>query len=553
MMKQFLTGILAVILCMPLIAQEPSREKGFESITKDIVEAQLEFLSSDWMEGRETGKRGQYLAADYIANLFQIYGLQPAGDSKTIRIPGPTRMSPSKYKKVNSYFQDFNLVEYKAGKHQTFMIKGKKKSALNYRFKHKTDFSLSPANISQEIESDILFVGYGFRNEKAGYDDFEGLDIQGKVIMILDGHPGQGFPESEAHKKLAPKTMIERMTVGYQQMIALMQMRPAAVIKVNMKKDAAGDFVDNVPFRYHRDYYEGFEPLKTREHQYGFIGDEMDPGHTTITLSNRALNMLLEDSGLDLKVYAKQVAETAKPASRVLKNKRVYIKTDVESRIIQTRNVLAKIEGEEKDKVIVVGGHYDHLGMRKGYIYNGADDNASGTVGVMTIAKALVEAGIQPKYTMVFAAWTGEEMGLLGSRFYVDSVKEDVLFYLNYDMISRDDPGMEDSTKCRLLFTSTCPGLKENTEKNLSEKNIELDMEYIGLPRPLGGSDHAAFVFNNIPIIYYISGMPKEYHTPIDHIEMVNYDKMMSIIKMGYLNMWDIGMGEVDLAKKQTE
>ena len=131
------TLVLAVsLLTCPLFTQAGDLETGYDSITREVVEAQLEFLSSDWMEGRETGKEGQYMAADFIASLFKLYGLEPAGDIVVTEIPGETMMDPPTYEKNPSYFQDFNLVEYWPGDDQVFVIEGKKKASQNYLYQH---------------------------------------------------------------------------------------------------------------------------------------------------------------------------------------------------------------------------------------------------------------------------------------------------------------------------------------------------------------------------------------------------------------------------------
>ena len=126
-----------------------------------------------------------------------------------------------------------------------------------------------------------------------------------------------------------------------------------------------------------------------------------------------------------LKILRKKLLKLLKLIQKIIKNKKLHVKTCLEAKTIKCRNVLGMIEGKNPDEIIVVGGHYDHLGIHDGFIWNGADDNASGTVGVMTIAKAFMASGVQPEKTIIFAAWTGEEKGLYGSKYFVSKAEKE--------------------------------------------------------------------------------------------------------------------------------
>jgi Zn-dependent M28 family amino/carboxypeptidase len=216
---------------------------------------------------------------------------------------------------------------------------------------------------------------------------------------------------------------------------------------------------------------------------------------------------------------------------------------------INVRNVVAMIEGVNKDEVIVVGAHMDHMGMSEGRVWNGADDNASGTVGVMTIASAFAATGVKPQKTVLFCAWTGEEKGLLGSEYFtlnptvgeIDQYK----FYLNYDMISRDSDNDEEGINCGITYTKAYSSMEEITNKNKEDFNINLNLNFRPSEEPRGGSDHTPFTDQKIPIMYMMAGFPDEYHTPEDEVELINWDKMLEIIKLGFLNMWDIANSDL--------
>jgi Zn-dependent M28 family amino/carboxypeptidase len=202
------------------------------------------------------------------------------------------------------------------------------------------------------------------------------------------------------------------------------------------------------------------------------------------------------------------------------------------------------IEGENPDEIVVVGGHMDHMGMSGGRVWNGADDNASGTVGVMTIARAFAATGVKPKRTVVFCAWTGEEKGLLGSEYFtkfppVGSIDQ-VKFYLNYDMISRDAQNDTARVNVGVTYNKDYPYLEELSRKNTEEYGLKMNYSYRAQENPTGGSDYTAFSENKIPIIAVMAAMHPEYHTTADQVELINWDKMLDIIKLGFLNVWEI-------------
>jgi len=235
-----------------------------------------------------------------------------------------------------------------------------------------------------------------------------------------------------------------------------------------------------------------------------------------------------------------------KPAAKELTGKKLSLKTSIDSKLIRAQNVVGVLPGTDTTEIIVIGAHYDHLGIHDGWIWNGADDNASGTVGVMSIAKAFAATGEKPEKTIVFCAWTGEEKGLLGSRYFAEHPYQDakMLLNLNYDMISRDNTNDTLGVKCSMNYTKAYPVLKELTEKNIKAYDLSLDVAFRPAARPRGGSDHSSFSAKDVPIMYFMAGFPPEYHQPDDHIELVNFPKMTDIIKLGYLNIWDLANTE---------
>lgn len=531
-----------------VIAQDDPVSKGLNAITKEAVRGQLEFLASDWTEGRGTGTPGIYMAADYISSIFKIYGLQPGGDEEWTSVSRQERMAGKRPERYRTFYQNIDFIEYSDGGVHEFSLSAGS-GATSYNFKHQTDFQVRPSDVGIEIEAPVVFVGYGYVNKDHAYDDFKGVDVKNKVVLCLTGYPGYSDTTSKAYQTFNKEEEISIWRLQREKTRVAKEKGAVAVIEVNPGSDATRNWADNLPFRYNTRMYEGDKQLGSYYNTRMKIpGDTLSDDLTTIYLSTRVLNELTDGSGVNISQFAEQVKNTLKPAPKEIPGKKVHLKTTVNSRIVKARNVIGIIPGKDTNNIIVIGGHYDHLGIYDGYIWNGADDNASGTVGVMTIAKAFIATGVKPEKTVVFAAWTGEEKGLLGSTYFTEHLpvaRENVIMYLNYDMISRDNLDDTLGVNCSMTYTSGYKSFEENTKKYNTDYGFGLDISFRSRPRPGGGSDHAPFAAIDIPIIYFMAGFPPEYHQPDDHIDLVNWDKMIKIIKLGFLNTWEVANGEL--------
>ena len=556
MKKQIRFFVLAGILlgfAMPQYAQESPRDKGFQAITKEAIQGQLEFLASDWTEGREAGTKGEYMAADYIASMFKLYGLAPGGDLEQARFgrgQRPTSGTPGQRPEPKrTYFQNINFIETSPGATQEMSVitkTGNGSRAVD--FEYQTDFSVTPGQVGIEAEVPIVFVGYGLVDEKNGYDDFKGLDLKGKFVIKLSGFPGSKDVNSKAYEKFKPVVQAPDPNAPRQFRQGGFGGNPWAaekgvvgIIEYRPGNDPTTQWATNVPFRYNTTTYEGDVPQARTRKSWRIMTDKVDVGVMTLQVTDRVINEIINGLGIDFAAIEKQIAETGKPASRELTGKFIHVKTTVESNIVRARNVVAVIEGKSTEEIVVIGGHYDHMGKQDGFIYNGADDNGSGTVGVMTMAKAMMATGIKPEKTMVFCAWTAEEKGLLGSKYFADHpYKEKILCDLNFDMISRNDPGENQDNKIMMNYSNKFPISKELVEKFNKELNMGLEIKFTGSEKPGGGSDHASFSAKDIPIYYFMAGMPPEYHKFNDHLELIVWDKFLKIVQLGYLSLFEI-------------
>jgi hypothetical protein len=528
-----------------LSGQVSPKDKGLESITMDAIKGQLEFLASDWMEGRQTGEKGFYLASDYVASMFRVFGVAPAGDAAMGRFrgqrpPSGTQPAPSK-----TYFQNFTLIENQPGGSSMFSVK---KGGREYSFEEGIDFRLGRGASSARFEAPVIFVGYGYADKDKGVDEFSGVDLKGKIILRLNGFPGYNDKESPMYKKIVGDNQRASFEISRKKNDALAAMGVVGVIDITINQDIAKAWGI---YKFNNNLSPAEDNMtRTNWTSLRMDGKEVITNPITITVTEKVINLFLKDSGIDIEKYEKDAAAgvfKSKPVA--LSGITAGLTSEVKSRRINVRNVVAMIEGENPNEIVAIGGHMDHMGMDNGKIWNGADDNASGTVAVMTIARAFAASGIKPKRTIVFCAWTGEEEGLFGSGYYnlypaIGKIAN-YKFYMNFDMISRDVATDTAKNIAGITYTKAYPKLEEITKTNVEQYKLNLNVKYVSADAPTGGSDYTAFSENKIPVIAWMAAMHPDYHQPSDQISLVNWNKMLNIIKLGYLQLWEAANGEI--------
>jgi hypothetical protein len=501
--------------------------QGLAAINESVLKAQLGFLASDWTEGREAGEKGEILSADYIASMLQLYGVKPGGDYPQAR--GFTNFQSGNER---TYFQSFVLLRTVPGEEQLLKLKSNDGMTIRINnFTNNIDFSVRPSDPGVEIEAPVVFAGYGFKNDKLKYNDFSKLDVKGKFILKISGSP------AFARETLSPSEI--SASVREVENIAL-SMGAVGIIEFNPNSTVVGspqrgDFLNMSPS-------EG-NPRSGRPYaRYSIPGKKNPANLLRIVVSVKTANEILRGTGIVLDDFIKRAETNRSNTAPVLTGKSIYIKTTVKTESVAVKNVIGVIEGNNPDQVIVLGAHYDHLGIGKGYIWNGADDNASGTVGVMTLAKAIMGTGRKPEKTIIVALWTAEEEGFLGSRYYVENLAyplKNLRLNVNFDMISRYIAD-NDIKKVIMTYSSSCPQFRGITEENLKKYDIDLVVDYQPSDDPPGGSDHRSFVGAGVPIMRFKPGHREEYHTPSDEINTVNWDIMEKIVKISFANIWEL-------------
>lgn len=536
--------LLAFIFLFSLISntvfsQQDAIQNGLQSINEDAVKAQLEFLASDWTEGRATGEKGAFLAADYLASMLQFMGINPAGDKEMTR---PTReeyfkgIRPQEY---TSYFQNIYMTKFLESK--TLLTLKSSKTSQELIFNEGTDFVAYSYPYHTHFSAEVVFVGYGFVDEENNYNDFKGVDVKNKMIIRLEGYPGHQDINSKAYETFHQNNRYFNYYLKRTKNKIALEQGAIGVIEVSeenfIKYMAAEKDFNTIS--------KNKQPTaKIYEHKLALpvntIKDELFIMYPT----PKIVNQLLENSKININAFEQKVANDLKPASKKIKGIELKINHQVEKEIIKARNVLGVIEGEKTDEIIVIGAHYDHLGANDGFVWNGADDNASGTVGVWMLAKAFADAGVKPKKTIVFAAWTGEEKGLLGSEYFADhpyggSIKK-INLNINFDMISKDSENDSLKNQARMVYTSAYQKFEALTQSHIEAYDLNLDINYRPSVKPGGGSDHSSFSAKDVPVMYFMAGFPVTYHTPKDRTHDINWDKMIDIIKLTFLNAWEL-------------
>lgn len=567
---------------------EPVPEKyrvGFESITPKDTLSMLSYMASDWMEGRDTGSRGYAIAADYVVSLFKMWGIKPGGDRPRAELNLARSMAGQDIRQAmsmeRSYFQEFTLKKISDSQTSVRIEVSRGGLTRSRTFRSGIDF-ISTLSTDEDISGPVVFAGYGIKEPAVGWDELKGLNLKDKIVVVLSEAPGKDDPKSpfnknkEIKEKYFPQAQAMQMMFmrrgrgGFNKLEEIYKQSPAAVLVVqNSGKDAdVYNMLTAAQNRRPNDERPIINRPRTRmvipgarDMMAGMMGGSNVP---TLTITREMANLILENSGKTIDELKKEIETAYKPASRELPGVKVSINSSVKASLVRAMNVIGYIEGSDpklKDEYFVVGAHFDHVGMWGDYIFNGSDDNASGSVGVIAIARALALNPIKPKRSVVFCLWTGEEKGLLGSRYYVQNPTfpmEKTVGYLNYDMISRP---FDEQTFARYANMFKVPGVEElvkqirpgyfvtvNATKDSGFFEIQQEMnKYVGLDLYIrepelgqggGGSDHSSFAAVKKPYVYYMTAMHNDYHQPGDSADKASGELLSRVIKLGYLSVF---------------
>ncbi len=492
--------------------------KYAESITPEDLKKHLVIIASDSLEGRDTGSSGQKKAAEYVTKFYKEYGLTPIAAAEN---------------GTKSYLQKYKL--YKRSWGDVYLRAGSRKYEFN------KDFYLNGIlSVESEVSTPLILAGYGI--EESAYNDYAGLDVKDKSVVIFDGEP-----KSSSDKYLVnggnEKTKWSG-SVSWQPKVKLALEKGARYVFIITEK--TGEDLDK-EIRQRAVMARRFSSptLKpVQESPNNVAAFVISPEMAAEMLGTSVQKLLKEKAAID---------KSGKSLSKNLTGS-VALKVERVNETIDTENVAAFMEGtDKKDEVLVISAHLDHIGISpNGEINNGADDDGSGTVSLLELSEAFSKAkadGKGPRRSILFLNVTGEEKGLFGSEYYSENPLlplKNTIADLNIDMIGRVDEAHKDDPKYVYLIgadklSSKLHAISEDANKKYI--NYKLDYTFNDPKDPnrfYYRSDHYNFAKMGVPVIFYFTGVHEDYHKPGDDVEKILFDKQSMIVKLVFHTAWEL-------------
>ncbi|MCX7806322.1 MAG: M20/M25/M40 family metallo-hydrolase [Planctomycetota bacterium] len=479
-----------------LLASDPSY--GPDSIVTADLKEWVNALACPGMKGRMAYSPECDRAAEYIAAKFKEWKL-------TAPFPG------------GSYFQEIkSLVRIKGtGSGTSLVLFRGADDVTGKAFDAGKAFVPHPAGGEGEAEGEAVFAGYGISDAKAGYDDYAGLDAKGKIVLLLRYAPRKDVPGAPFSGKNFPRVA----SLDY---------------KLSNAKEHGAKGVLMVQGPLHQQ--EGREEIAFPSDWRGGVRQTIP----MLQVSVGVADAVLEAGGAGkLADIQKAIEKDGRPASRALGAARLKMASAFVKDVATSRNVIGIVAGADAalaDEAVVIGAHYDHIGLGevgsrggKGKVHPGADDNASGVAGLLALARAFAKNPARPRRSIVFAAFTGEEIGLVGSQHYVEHPVvplEKTSAMINLDMIGRASEG-----RVAILGAGTSPAFKDIL-RECGKANPDLKQLYGS--SGLAPGDNASFFRKGVPVLFFHTGLHADYHTPSDTPDKLNYDACAEVCRLVY-------------------
>ncbi len=451
----------------------------------------IRYLASDELAGRLPGTEGGQATTEYIAKRFRELGLEPAGVDGSYFQPFPIQG----LKKLNDERAAFKLV------------------GVDRNWTIRQDWIPLPFSKPGTIEGPLAFAGYGIEAPRHDYDDYADFDATDKVLLIFRHEPKSDDPEADFGGETPSRH-------------ALFSKKA----RVASKKGAKALLIVNAPAN---------DPGQDELYPWQDRNARQTYALPMVHISREVAKIILERAGMpDLQTLQEKLDSERQSLSADLENVTVQIETGIE--YVEGRNVLGLLKGDgSSEEILVVGAHHDHIGAQPGHgdgadnetvIHNGADDNASGTSGVLEMARVFT-AGPPPRRNILFMTFDGEEQGLLGSKHFVQHPTIDlkkVPAMVNLDMIGR--------LNLQQLTIFGVPSGKEF--RDIVQRAAEgAGLEYAAPGTNagfFGASDHFSFYRQNIPVLFAFTGVHKQYHQPEDDWELIDADGAVKVLEMMY-------------------
>ena len=517
--------------------------------TEDRFQKHIKYLSSDKLEGRGVGTRGLDLAATYVRQQFQDAGLD------TSQVKGTA-------------FQPFTLVtDVKLGATNTLELRGPDKTTI--RLKRGTDFEVCAFGGSGRIEGELVFLGYGIDAPGKHYSDLKGVSLKGKIAIIMRRVPLQAdndgpfaTPHGTVGQHAALRTKVSNaFRAGARAIIFVndpysnrsnaardLSAAKERVVTAAVAFDASDSKQEKKHAEARRKLGVAVKNLKQlqQQHKRGIPDPLMAFGYgrsgnsrqiPIVHVTHKALDRLLAASlKTSLKKLEAAIDSDFKPRSQVVPNWTFHGQTTIDTIRTEVKNVIGVIEGKGSlaEETIVIGAHYDHVGLGGAgslapgskEVHNGADDNASGTVSLIELARRFGQRKTRLPRRLVFIAFTAEERGLIGSARYVDNPVfplEKTIAMFNMDMVGRLR-----KQQLTVFGTGTAPRWTPLLTQHAKQHKFQLSLK----PSGFGPSDHSSFYGKKIPVLHFFTGTHSDYHRPGDDWEKINFKGMEQIVDM---------------------
>lgn len=466
-------------------AQRYANPKPFaKDITVEDMRRHLYIIAGAGMEGRETATKGQRKAAAYIENEFKLLGLAP-GNKNSYEMYFPVYADS-----LQNLSLSVNDTAFAAG--EDFSVNLADNHPASFRF------------------SEVVFAGYGLSDSMQ--DDYQGLDVKGKLVMVWS----------------------EDVAAGSRKGFGTFTQQTAA-----MKNGAAALLIIN----------KNITPTAVKGNMY------VNRYYKTQRITTFYISEKLAEKIIGPGYAAQKVAAGAGSYTPRIYSANIALSFNKTTITLQSSNVLGILEGSDlKDEYVVLTAHYDHLGKRDETIWYGADDDGSGTVTILELAKAFTKAkaaGKGPRRSILFMTVSGEEKGLWGSDYYSlhpPFPLDKTTVNLNIDMIGRIDPSRKHGDSTNYIYiigddklSSDLKPISEAINKKYSK--LELDYKYNNPGDPeriYYRSDHYNFAKNGVPVIFYFSGLHPDYHKPTDTPDKINYRLMQKRAQLIFFTSWDM-------------
>ncbi len=508
-------------------ANSPSR-KAADVITADLLKDYLYYVASDEMEGRDTPSRGLDLTAKFIALNLKRWGFRPAGDDGT-------------------FFQKIALRRDVVDDANTSI------QINDQKFAYGEDLIRVAGNGTGAMSAPIVYAGDGWMIKSKNLNPYQGLDVKGKYIAVY----GEGIASGNNLVPL-PAGLTNSDLVGNR------GTDWADAVSYARANGAAGVIV--LPSKFLLDNWLAVKQSFSRNRMYVEKFAENAP---QMTLSAPAPNVFISSSKFANALFENESANplsgAAKTSFDLAASKKINMNVAVKPERIMTQNVVAVWEGGDpqlKAEMVAVGAHYDHVGTNpnaKGEdkIWNGADDDGSGTVSVLAIAESLAKSPKRPKRSVLLVWHCGEEKGLWGSEYFnkyptVDIKK--VVAQLNIDMIGRSrkpndanpkNANLTGENAVYVIGSEMMSSKLAAVTKATNDTYLKLDYDYKyddpkDPNRFFFRSDHFNYAQNGIPIVFWFDGVHEDYHQPGDEPQKIDYTKMQNIARTIFLTMWEL-------------